>query len=505
MNDVVQRAQRIRGRTTVGATFLIASRLITRCIDFAALAALGRLLSPADFGLVAIAMSVIAIVETVMELPVGLALVAFPTRTKTHFDTAFTLQLMRGVLLTVCLIIAAWPLSLIYNDHRLIGLICALGVAPASRGLSSPRLAEYSMNFEYRPNLVMEISGKLVAAGLSVALAWWTRSYWSLAIGTIAAPVTMSVVSFLYAPYFPALSLREWREFSEYLRWTAATQVLSAINWQMDQLLLGKFVNRFELGRFSIASNLASIPWQIFVVQVTSPLVVAFSLVRQDADRLARAYSRSSYTIVAVCLPILVGMMALAEPLIRVMMGDQWLEAAPLLRWLALAGIPSLICAPLNPLLMALNRTSVFSRLRLAECIFKLPVMTGAIWYHGIAGALIARLVTEIFLAGYATLLVRQLIQRPIWAQVRAIGRPVLSATLMAIATIAVQRQVAHVDGHVPLILDLLLTTALGACVYAGSILLLWRLFGGPDDFEANVVQFISSRFARAARSWRPG
>src|ERR1700682_4292624 len=188
MKDVIGDGfpQRIRNRTTVGATFLIASRLATRCIDFAALAVLGRLLSPADFGLVAIAMSVVMIIEAVMELPVGLALVAFPVRTKAHFDTAFTLQLIRGVLLAAILLIAAWPLSQIYNDHRLIGLICALGIAPASRGLSSPRLAEYAMSFDFRPNFVMEVFGKLAATALSVGVAWWTRSYWSLVVGTIA-------------------------------------------------------------------------------------------------------------------------------------------------------------------------------------------------------------------------------------------------------------------------------------------------------------------------------
>src|SRR2546430_16460442 len=90
---------RIGSRTTAGASILIVSRLATRCIDLAALFILGRLLSPADFGIVAIAMSVVMIVEAVMELPVGFALVAFPARTKAHYDTAFTLQLAKGILL----------------------------------------------------------------------------------------------------------------------------------------------------------------------------------------------------------------------------------------------------------------------------------------------------------------------------------------------------------------------------------------------------------------------
>jgi PST family polysaccharide transporter len=496
MKDVIGDGfpQRIRNRTTVGATFLIASRLATRCIDFAALAILGRLLSPADFGLVAIAMSVVMIIEAVMELPVGLALVAFPVRTKVHFDTAFTLQLIRGVLLAAILLIAAWPLSQIYNDHRLIGLICALGIAPASRGLSSPRLAEYAMSFDFRPNFVMEVFGKLAASALSVGVAWWTGSYWSLAVGTIAAPVTMAIVSFLYAPHLPTITLREWRDFSGYLRWTTATQVIAATNWQMDQLLLGKFVSRFDLGRFSMASNLSSMPWQIFVVQVMNPLLVAFSLVREDTGRLAGAYHKSSNTIVAVGLPVLIGMFLIAEPLIRVILGDQWSEAAPLLRWLTLAGIPSLFCAPLNPLLMALNRTSVFFRLRLAEFLFKFPLMVVGTWYYGITGALVVRLITEVFVAGCSMLVVRELIKRSVWAQLLAAWRPALSAIVMAIAVMALDERFVNVQDHIQLLLGLSWVAIVGASVYAGSMLLLWRLAGRPDGFESNFAGFLASR-----------
>src|SRR5215510_12100163 len=74
--------EKIGRRTATGAFVLIASRLATRAIDLLALVVLGRLLSPADFGLVAIAMSVMMVVEAVMELPVFFALVAFQERTR---------------------------------------------------------------------------------------------------------------------------------------------------------------------------------------------------------------------------------------------------------------------------------------------------------------------------------------------------------------------------------------------------------------------------------------
>jgi hypothetical protein len=264
-------------RTTLGTGLLVASKVFSRCIDLAALTILARLLTPTDFGLVAIAMSVLTIVEAVLELPIAFALMAVPERTKDHFDTAFTLQLARGAVLASILIVVSWPLASFYHDNRLIPLLCVLSLAPVSNGLVSPRMTEYAIKLDFRPNFVIEILGKLVALVFSVGAAWWTGSYWSLALGTIATPLTGAVLSFVFAPHFPTLTLTKWNVFSGYLRWTTLTQMLSATNWQMDQLLLGRLVARFELGAFSMASNLSSIPGQIFVGQTFKPLLVGFS------------------------------------------------------------------------------------------------------------------------------------------------------------------------------------------------------------------------------------
>lgn len=493
-------AHRVRGRTAAGATILIASRLITRCIDLGTLIILGRLLSPADFGLVAIAMSVIMIVEAIMELPVGIALVTFSIRTKLHYDTAFTLQLLRGGALAAILLILAWPLSQIYSDHRLIWLICALGIAPAARGLGSPRIVEYAINFNFLPNFIIEVVGKLVALTLSVGFAWSTRSYWSIAIGTIAAPVTMLVVSYCYAPYLPAVSLKEWRDFSGYLRWTTAAQALTALAWQMDQLLLGRFVSRLDLGRFSMAANLSVLPTQIFVVQVVNPLVVAFSSVREDISRLKAAYQKSATVILAIGFPVMVGMSLTAEPIIRLVLGMKWLAAAPMLSWLSLSMIPSLFVSPLAPLAMTLNRTSIFFRLISIELAIKFPLMLIGVLYYGIPGIIAVRLATALVMAGFAMQAVRELIGLPMRDQLFGPWRSTTSAVIMALVIAPLGGAFADVTGFSQSILGLAVVVGVGAIVYAGSMFLLWRLAGCPDGLETDVASLLVSSLRRVSK-----
>ena len=497
-----RQSRSIKSRTATGASVLIASRLITRCIDFGALVILARLLSPDDFGLVAIAMSIIMIVEAIMELPLGFALVSLPTRTKAHYDTVFTMQLLRGLILAVLLLISSWPFSEIYGDPRLIWLICALSVAPASRGLNSPRIIEFSIDFNFFPNLVMEVSGKIVALALSVGSAWLTGSYWSLAIGTIASPVTMGVVSYFYAPYRPALTLRKWHDFSVYVRWTTFGQTISALVWQMDMLMLGRFVSRFELGAYSMAIGLAGLPAQIFVVQLMNPLMVAFTSVREDPQRLAAAYLKSAASIVALGIPIMVGMGLNAELILRLAFGQKWLGAVDILRGLSWAIIPTFFTSPLSPLAVTLGKSRVITRLLIIELVIKFPVMMAGILLNGIAGAVTARLLIALVIAACALVTVRGLIGLSIRDQLLAAWRPVLSAAVMAIVISPLQSTYAEGTTNLELALHLATIVGAGAAVYAASTFLMWGLSKRPDGLEAHLVR-LSISLMRKIRTFR--
>jgi PST family polysaccharide transporter len=76
---------------------------------------------------------------------------------------------------------------------------------------------------------------------------------WAIAAGTITLPIAVDVLSYVVAPYGPAFTLREWRDFAGFLGWSTASQAVSVLNWRMDQLILGRLISRQELGRFSVA------------------------------------------------------------------------------------------------------------------------------------------------------------------------------------------------------------------------------------------------------------
>jgi O-antigen/teichoic acid export membrane protein len=342
------------------------------------------------------------------------------------------------------------------------------------------------------PNLVMEVVGKIFALALSAGLAWLTGSYWSLAVGTIASPVIMLVVSYIYAPFVPAISLRKWHDFATYVRWTTFGQTISALLWQMDPLLVGRFVNRFELGGYSMAGNLAALPGQIFVGQVMNPLIVAFSAVREDAVRLAAAYQKSALSITTLGLPVMVGMSMTAEPLLRFAFGEKWLAAAPILRWLPWAIIPTFYTGPLPALAVTLQRVRLLTRLLVIELCVKFPVMLIGIWYYGIAGAVAARVLIALMVAAGSMMAVRELIGLRVRDQLLGSWRPTTSAAIMAAVIASFESAWGDASGlHLPIVV------IVGAVVYAGSMFLLWSVAGRPDGLESHIAKGLTSSLQR--------
>jgi PST family polysaccharide transporter len=484
---------------------MVGARLLSRVIDLGTMLVLAHILRPTDFGLVAIAMTVIYIIEAALELPVSQALVRLEFIEASHYDTAFTLSLLRGLALGLLVCLISWPFARFYTDQRLIPLVLILSLAPAARGLVSPRLADFSKNLDFSPDFIMEIFGKLAAFLVAIMLGLTTRSYWAIAAGTVVAPVAGTASSYVLAPYRPRLNLSALPAFSGFLGWITAAQVVSAFNWQTDRLMLGKLTSKAELGLFTAANDAATIPVMALLGPILRPLLSAFSLLKEEPGRLIRSYQRSATAMVTLGLPILVGESLLAHPAVRLMFGQQWLGSAPLLRWLAISLVPTLFAMPLPPLVMSFGRTHIFFKRNLFEVCLKLPLLViGAIKY-GFMGVVVARCISESMTAFFCMTVVRGLIGLSIRQQLLGPWRSIVSVVAMALVVGLASPTLTAANAIAPLAAGLLLVAVLGAATYCVVLWCLWAASGSPAGLEAMIAAGLADLIRRGRRLAAPG
>jgi O-antigen/teichoic acid export membrane protein len=473
-------------RTTSSAGWLILFRLASKGVDFLSLLVLAKLLSPSDFGLVAIAMTLILMIEAIFELPVSQVLVSMTEVNKGHIDTAFTLSALRGILLALVLWILAIPFGEFYHDPRLASMIGILSLAPVLRGMISPRMSFFVKRLDFSRDLVLDFGNKVATLIASSVAAWLLHDYRALMVGIIVSPLFVVVLSYIFAPYRPRFSLESWPNFSGFVGWTTISQFLSALNWQCDRLLLARFVTPAELGSYSLANDLAFIPEQALIKPIVRPLLSAFSLIGDDQDRLRSAYRKASGSIFAVGLPLMLGLGLLADPAVHFILGKKWIAAIPTLQWLSLTLIPPLFISPFPSLAMAKGRFDLILRQNASEAASKIPLMAIGAFMFGIPGAIAARALSSMITALFVLYYTGKILKQSIAAQVLSIWRVMAAGSILAMFLIVTRSYLIR-DTGLALGIHLSIVSIGGLAVYGVSLTLLWVAAGRPEGIE-NLV-----------------
>jgi O-antigen/teichoic acid export membrane protein len=490
----------LRSRAAFGTFLLLIARLGTKSLDIVMLMVLTRFLLPEDFGLVALAMMVVRMTEAILELTVGVSLLYVPRLTRSHLDTAFTLGLLRGIVISTFLFVLSVPLASFYGDERLVALTCALAIAPAMRGLRSPRLYEQFKALQFGPDSASEIIGKVLAVIAAAAVAVATQSYWAIAVGAIAAPTFQMIASYCISPYRPRLSLRHHRLFHRVFGWGMAAQTLGALNWQGDRLILGKMATQAQLGEFAIARDLSGTAFKLISEVVSKSALAGLAYYREDNARLARAYATVSSVLLAVGVPISVGQACVAQELVAVLLGENWGRVVPIYQAVSLAMIPALYASLTSSLFYATDRPElVFSR-NFYDLLFRLPVTVALIMMSGLMGAVVALIASDLFLALICLHSLKRIVGVSILRQLLVPWRSYCSAIVM-VAVIEMLRLASWPSvGVVPAIAFLLAAVPLAAISYAATHWLLWYGTGRPEGVESHAAELVRTQLRRHFR-----
>lgn len=478
--------------TAFSGALMVLARLISRVIDLLTMLILARLLSPTDFGLVTIAMTVILILEAALELPLSQALVRLPEIKESYYHTAFTVGLIRGVLLCVIVYLIAQPFASFYKHRDLVPLIEFLSLAPAARGLLNPRLAQFAKDLNFKYEFIFELTGKLAAFVVGAIVALLTHSYWSIAVCTVASPLVIAALSYAMFPFRPRLTLVDWRIFMEFLGWISLSQIVLAINWQSDQLLLGKLMRPAQLGLFSLAINVTNIPLAALFSPLLRPLLSAFTMLREDRVRLQNSFQSAASAVVAIGLPLLVGQSIVAAPMVRLLLGEKWLGAIPAVSLLSFSLVPMLFGMLLTPLSMALGETKAMVWRNVVQMCVKLPlVIVGALKY-GFLGVIGARVISETIAAIYCMVIIRNLSGLSVTRQLVSCWRSVAAALFMA-SILEIFMPYFDWGTATPWVAaQLVASVALGVGAYTVCLLVFWRIEGQPQGLETLALRMLA-------------
>lgn len=313
------------------------SRYVLLIVNLLMSVVVARLLTPAEMGAFSLCMVLLSFAAIFRDFGASTYLTQVAELNEQRLRATMGLQLSIGAVLALCVALASTPLAAFYGEPGLRELMLwvALSYLISPLGTVTQALLQRSMRFDAIASI--QIGAGLVAAGVTVGLAWAGFGARSLAIGQLASVLASVLLSQRYRPadlpWMPSL-----RGVREILSFGGAITGIAIVNVAIKgapELLLGKLQGLHSVGLFARGQGMVVMFGRQMAEAVSAVALPNFSRMVREGGNLGDAFLHGTAYVTAVAWSICLGMVVLADPLIRVLYGAQWLEAIPLVRWVA--------------------------------------------------------------------------------------------------------------------------------------------------------------------------
>lgn len=492
-----QKSKSLSSKTTTTISLLALMRIVVTIFSVLSIFVLAKLLTPEDFGLVAMASILAVALQQALQIPVNQVLILIDEPRREDFNTAFTLNVIRGLIMFLLLVGSAYPMSIFYGESEVTYLALAFSIPLLLSGFENPTLIMLEKELQVKKIVFMNIFAQLVGILTSIYLAWLTQSYWAMVWGNIANQIVRLVMTYSLRPYLPGFSLSKWRSMMSFSVWLTFSKVLLTLTEKLDQILIGKLFGSASLGHFNIGNEIARRPTLEFAGVLNRGLFPAFSQLKHERQRLLSAYNYSIGYCAAFAIPLGMGLTILAEPFVLLFLGQQWSDAIIVVQVLAAAVAFSTIDGPTRAILMAKGKTKLIFRRDVFFALTKTLLVILGVIYFGILGILIGIAIGRIIVILINWFVMNEVFEVSFAHQIRLVIRPVLSSFIMAcvlgfaLNSIEVSEALSF-NQWLFTLAELLIHVIIGALVYVFSHFTLWIIMRKPYGPEEKLLKVIS-------------
>lgn len=324
-----------------GALTMLTGQGMRILLQFAGLVVLARLLSPHDYGLIAIVVVIIGVGEIFRDFGLSSAAVRAPELTRDQSTNLFWINTGIGVVLGGLLLVAAAPLASVYGQNEVQPIAQTMAAIFVLNGLATQFRAQLMRGLCFRWLATVDVLAAALALGVAIGGALLGWAFWALVAQQITQALVILVGAALGARWRPGWPRRDAsvRSFVKFGSNLVLSQVVNYATNNVDTALVGYVYGASPLGLYNRAYQLVITPLSQIQSPVTSVAIPILSKIQDDQRRFSAYLVRGQ---LALGYPISLGLVSIAiaaEPIVELMLGQRWAAAVPLLQLFALAGI----------------------------------------------------------------------------------------------------------------------------------------------------------------------
>lgn len=463
-------ADNIKKQLFSGVFYTALSKYIGIVISLVVAGVLARLLSPDDFGVVAIATVIIAFFGIFTDMGVSPAIVQHKSLTENDLTNIFSFTFWTGIAVSLLFFAASWPIASYYSSPILRTLCQLLSINLFFASANIVPGALFYKNKEFKFIAIRSFIIQLAAGAGAVTAAFCGAGLYALLINPILSSILIFAISFYRYPQKLRLTfgIPTIRKIFSYSAYQFLFNIICYFSRNLDKLLIGKHMGMSPLGYYEKSYRLMMLPLQNITQVITPVMHPIFSDFQNDKERLATSYERIVRFLAFIGLALSVGLFFTAQEVTLIIFGDQWMPSVPVFRILALSVGVQIILSSSGSIFQAAGDTRSLFICGLFSSVLNVTGMLLGVFYFGTLTA-VATCIVITFTINFVQCywqMYHVTFHRKALPFIKQLISPICASAVMAICLIPLQSVMEGIN----IILSLVVKGVVGCIVFAAYI-----------------------------------
>lgn len=373
----------LKQTTITGTIWSFIDSFANQGIQFIAGIVLARILSPREFGLIGMLTIFIALSQSFIDSGFTNALIRKKNCTQTDYSTVFYFNFVVGIIFYFILFFSAGSISVFFNEPQLELLLQVLGIGLILNALGIIQRTILTKDINFKLQTRVSIVASTLSGIIAIAMAFNGFGVWSLVALTLSRFGFTSFFLWMWAKWKPSLvfSKKSFKDLFSFGSKLLISGLIDTVYRNIYYFIIGKYFSAVELGYFTRADQFQALPSQQLTVvfgRVSYPIL---STIQNDVKKLRNAYKQIIKSTMLITFVFMLGMAAIAKPMILTLIGEQWLPSVIYLQMLCFVGMFYPLHALNLNMLKVLGRSDLFLRLEIIKTVLAVPVIIIGILY----------------------------------------------------------------------------------------------------------------------------
>jgi lipopolysaccharide exporter len=388
-------SEKLSHRVLSASFWMVSIRVASRLLGIVRIIVLARLLAPADFGLMGIALLVGGLLDGFTGIGLQTALVQRKGDIRGYLNPAWTAYLIQQSFLSIILFASGDWIGSFFNSPLAGQIVRVMGLANLITGFTNIGMVYFDKELQFNKKFIYEIAVSLTDIIVTIPAAFILRSAWALVFGALASNLAGVIVSYIIQPYRPRFSfdMSKIKELFQFGRWILLNGMVLTLYKRSDSFFVGKILGAQSLGFYQLANRFSDEPILEIKTVIGSVTFPTFSKLQDNKPALSHSFLKAIELISGLAMPAAVIILFLAPDFVRVVLGEKWLQSASAMQILGFAAASRVTITACDPLFWGLGRPNIIFYMNLVRMLALLALIYPLTKMFGIAGTSVAVLI----------------------------------------------------------------------------------------------------------------